>query len=283
MSNNIIILRTVAELREKIYVWRKEGYSIGLVPTMGALHEGHFSLVEQSKMLTDRTITTLFVNPKQFGSNEDIDFYPRDERADAAALEARDVDILFAPFADEMYGAEFGTTISVLDIGDHLEGAYRPGFFVGVATVVAKLLIQSLPDKAFFGEKDFQQLCVIKRMVIDLDIPVEIVNCPTIRQIDGLALSSRNVYLSELQLENAPALYRGLKGVSSSILSGIPICVAVKIAKEELLSAGFDKVDYMSVCDVKNLAQLESTSNEARVFGAAWMGNTRLIDNVEIG
>lgn len=283
VSNKIVIVRTIVELREQISVWRKEGNSIGLVPTMGALHAGHFSLVEQSKALTDRTVTTLFVNPKQFSLNEDLGVYPRDEGIDAAALEARCVDLLFAPSVDEMYGDGFGTAVSVLDIGDLLEGVYRPGFFVGVATVVAKLLIQSLPDRAFFGEKDFQQLSIIKRMVVDLNIPVEIINCPTIREVDGLALSSRNVYLSELERENASALYKGLNNISSKILSGTPVSAAIQMAKKEIINAGFDKVDYIAVCDAESLSELETVSGGARILGAAWIGKTRLIDNIEIG
>jgi len=252
------------------------------VPTMGALHGGHFSLVDQSTASTDRTITTLFINPKQFGPSEDLDVYPRDEEADAVALEARGVDLLFAPTLDEMYPHGSVTTVSVPGIGDLLEGAFRPGFFTGVATVVTKLLIQTLPDKAFFGEKDFQQLAVIKRMVRDLDIPVVIVGCPIIREEDGLALSSRNAYLSVEERHSAPALHHVLVDVAQKIAAGTQISDCIEIATFGLLNQGFTKVDYISVCDSENLAKLVQQTDKARVLGAAWLGKTRLIDNVPI-
>lgn len=280
MANKIIIVRTIAELRRHIATWRADGLSVGLVPTMGALHDGHFSLVEQSIKTTDRTVTTLFVNPKQFGPHEDLDVYPRDEAADVAALAEKGVHMLFAPSLDEMYAEESVTAISVPGIGDVLEGAFRPGFFTGVATVVAKLLIQALPDRAFFGEKDYQQLRVITRMTEDLDIPVEIVGCPIVREEDGLALSSRNAYLSPEERKNAPALGQALQKVKDELAAGTSITATVEAAKASLLNGGFTKVDYIAVCDRNSLEELETPTKEARILGAAWLGKTRLIDNL---
>ena len=280
MANKIIIVRTIAELRRHIATWRADGLSVGLVPTMGALHDGHFSLVEQSIKTTDRTVTTLFVNPKQFGPHEDLDVYPRDEAADVAALAEKGVHMLFAPSLDEMYAEESVTAISVPGIGDVLEGSFRPGFFTGVATVVAKLLIQALPDRAFFGEKDYQQLRVITRMTEDLDIPVEIVGCPIVREEDGLALSSRNANLSPEERKNAPALGQALQKVKDELAAGTSITATVEAAKASLLNGGFTKVDYIAVCDRNSLEELETPTKEARILGAAWLGKTRLIDNL---
>jgi len=280
MANKIIIVTTIAELRRHIATWRADGLSVGLVPTMGALHDGHFSLVEQSIKTTDRTVTTLFVNPKQFGPHEDLDVYPRDEAADVAALAEKGVHMLFAPSLDEMYAEESVTAISVPGIGDVLEGSFRPGFFTGVATVVAKLLIQALPDRAFFGEKDYQQLRVITRMTEDLDIPVEIVGCPIVREEDGLALSSRNAYLSPEERKNAPALGQALQKVKDELAAGTSITATVEAAKASLLNGGFTKVDYIAVCDRNSLEELETPTKEARILGAAWLGKTRLIDNL---
>jgi pantoate--beta-alanine ligase len=249
---------------------------------MGALHDGHFSLVEKSIDTTDKTITTLFLNPKQFAANEDLAIYPRDEIGDADALETRGVDLLFAPSVEEVYSVDFSTEISVPGIGDVLEGAFRPGFFTGVATVVAKLLIQTLPDRVFFGEKDIQQIYVIKRMVTDLNIPVEIVGCPTIREPDGLALSSRNTYLSRSERTKAVALYNILNEISNSVIKGETVNGTVEEAKIKLLNAGFSKVDYLTVYGSYNFIELNKLNYPAYVLGAAWIGKTRLIDNIKI-
>ena len=282
MLSKIQIVRTISELRNKISYWRKNGLSIGLVPTMGALHDGHFSLVKRSINSTDKTIATLFVNPKQFGQNGDLTIYPRDEFGDIAALDAQGVDLLFIPSLDEMYPTNFVTKISVPVIGDVLEGIFRPGFFVGVATVVAKLLIQSLPDKAFFGEKDLQQLYVVKRMVIDLDIPVEIIGCPTIREPDGLALSSRNVYLSLDERIRAVELYRVLNEISERAINGEQIPTLVEKAEKRLIGSGFSKVDYLVVCNTQNFKKMDYLLAPTYILGAAWIGETRLIDNIQI-
>lgn len=282
MSNDIEIVRTVADLRQRLTAWRQDGLTVGLVPTMGALHDGHFSLVEQAVQSNDRTITSLFVNPKQFGSTEDLDVYPRDEATDMAALAARGVDLLFAPNVEEMYPDSAVTAITVPGIGDVLEGAFRPGFFTGVATVVAKLLIQSLPDRAYFGEKDYQQLCVIKRLTKDLDLPIDIAGCPIVREPDGLALSSRNAYLNAGERQAAPALHQTLVSTGDALAKGAAVAASVSAATAELLKAGFTKVDYIAVCDPASLEELEKVSGQARLLAAAWLGKTRLIDNIAI-
>ncbi len=282
MSNDIEIVRTVADLRQRLTAWRQDGLTVGLVPTMGALHDGHFSLVEQAVQSNDRTITSLFVNPKQFGSTEDLDVYPRDEATDVVALAARGVDLLFAPNVEEMYPDSAVTAITVPGIGDVLEGAFRPGFFTGVATVVAKLLIQSLPDRAYFGEKDYQQLCVIKRLTKDLDLPIDIAGCPIVREPDGLALSSRNAYLNAGERQAAPALHQTLVSTGDALAKGAAVAASVSAATAELLKAGFTKVDYIAVCDPASLEELEKVSGQARLLAAAWLGKTRLIDNIAI-
>src|ERR1043165_485644 len=200
------IVRTVADLRAQVTQYRRSGASVGLVPTMGALHDGHLTLARSAKLDNARVIATLFVNPKQFGPTEDLTRYPRDEAADVALLREVGVDLLFAPDVGEMYPEGFSTSIAVGGLTQHLEGVSRPNFFSGVATVVSKLLLQALPDRAYFGEKDFQQLQVVRRMVRDLNIPVAIVAVPTIRESDGPALSSRNRYLSAAQRKMASAL-----------------------------------------------------------------------------
>ena len=283
MPSKIEIVRTVEKLRKKIFSWRKKGFSIGLVPTMGALHDGHFSLVQQSINSTDKTITTLFVNPKQFGPNEDLITYPTDEVADISALDSQGVDMIFIPNLEEMYPVDFKTEIIVPGIGEIMEGVYRPGFFIGVATVVAKLLIQSLPDRAFFGEKDLQQLYVIKQMVTDLDIPVEVVGCPIIREQDGLALSSRNIYLSKDERVRAAELYKTLNHIGEKIVKGELISSAIEEGKKRLFNSGFSKVDYIAVCENDNLTEIEYFQSTAYVLCAAWIGRTRLIDNIRVG
>ena len=277
-------VRRVQDLRAHVAAWRKDGLSVGLVPTMGALHEGHFSLVRRSVTSMDRTIVTLFVNPRQFGPTEDFGTYPRTEAADAAALERQGAHVLFAPGVDEMYPAGAVTTVSVPGIGDILEGAFRPGFFTGVATVVTKLLIQAAPDIAYFGQKDFQQLCVIARMAADLDLPVKIEGCPIVREPDGLALSSRNVYLSADERKIAPTLNRVLNEVAAKVRAkGSSAAAAAETAgAQSLLDAGFHKIDYITVRDAKSLEPIADATAPARVLAACWLGRTRLIDNIAL-
>lgn len=278
------VIRTVADLRATVAAWRRNGETIGLVPTMGALHDGHLSLAAHSRADNKRTIATLFVNPTQFGPKEDLAAYPRDEAADLAKLQAANVDALYAPSVGEMYPQGFATTVTVAGLTDHLDGPHRPGHFAGVATVVSKLLLQATPDRAYFGEKDFQQLRVIRRMAADLDIPVRIVGVPTVREADRLALSSRNRYLSAEDRAHAAALPRMLADIAGR-LSREPGAVARETAWgfRQLEDAGFRKIDYIEVCDEATLQPTRQVTAPSRVFAAAWLGRTRLIDNWEIG
>ena len=282
MIQNFTTVRTVSELRQVIGEWRRAGLSVGLVPTMGALHEGHFSLVDRSVMENGRTCVSLFVNPKQFSPTEDFDLYPRNEAADAQALQGRGANVLFAPAVEEMYPADAATSVSVPGLGDVLEGKFRDGFFTGVATVVSKLLIQSMADRAYFGDKDYQQLRVIRRLTADLNIPVQIIGCPIIREEDGLALSSRNAYLTTEERAIAPALHAVLLKMAAAIPSGADSASAVQDGMQHLLSVGFMRVDYLAVVDPETLLPLSSATGPCRVLGAAWLGKTRLIDNVSV-
>jgi pantoate--beta-alanine ligase len=279
-SHSIETVRTVAALRTRLREWRAAGDTVGLVPTMGALHEGHLSLVRRSLAATARTVVTLFVNPKQFGPNEDFARYPRDETRDAGLLAEAGAHLLFAPGADEIYPPGHATTISIGPLGDILEGEFRPGFFVGVATVVTKLFLQALPDQAFFGEKDYQQLQVIKRLVRDLDIPIRIVGCPTVRERDGLALSSRNAYLSPDERATAPTLHGTIAQVAENVGRGAKPSEQAAWGAAQLERAGFTRIDYLTVRDAESLAPVSDASRPARVLAAAWLGKTRLIDNV---
>mgnify|MGYP006421266651 CR=1 FL=1 len=278
----IEVVRTVDALRKHVGYWRAQNFSIGLVPTMGALHAGHMALAERSLETTDRTVATLFVNPKQFGEGEDLESYPRDEASDGGRLEEAGVHLLFAPDVDQMYPPNFTTGVKVGGLGDILEGTYRSGFFDGVATVVSKLLNQAGADKAFFGEKDYQQLQVITRMARDLNIPTVIEGVPTIREEDGLALSSRNVYLSPEERRAAPVLYRTLCEVASKVNSGGDISQLENWGREQVLAAGFSSVDYFSVLDGETLEPFAASSRPGRVLVAAKLGRARLIDNVPV-
>ena len=276
------IVRRVADLRAGVAAWRAGGESVGLVPTMGALHDGHLSLVRRSLAKTGRTVVSLFVNPKQFGPGEDFDVYPREEAADADKLAALGAHLLFAPKKEEIYPDGFMAKVSVPGLGDILEGQSRPGFFDGVATVVTKLLLQAGADRAFFGEKDYQQLLIIKRLAGDLDIPVEIEAAPTVREADGLALSSRNAYLSKGQRARAPALFATLSAVAERAAKDTDIADLENWAGKELLDAGFARVDYIALRDAETLAPWDGKPRPGRVLAAAWLGQTRLIDNVAV-
>ncbi|MEE2759926.1 MAG: pantoate--beta-alanine ligase [Pseudomonadota bacterium] len=282
MNGPLPVVRSVVDLRARIAGWREEGASVGLVPTMGALHEGHLSLVQASLEANARTCVTLFVNPKQFGEGEDFGAYPRDERTDAGALGELGADLLYAPDIHEMYPEDSVTAVTVPDLGDWLEGEFRPGFFTGVATVVTKLLLQALPDTAYFGEKDYQQLCLVRRLVADLDIPVAIHGSPIVRKESGLALSSRNAYLSEEQLAIAPAFPEALARAASAIRNGDDIAGATGAAEAEILDAGFAKVDYVAARDAASLEPAETFDGNLRLLGAAWLGEVRLIDNLAV-
>lgn len=282
MSDSLPVARDVAALRAAVGAWRRAGLSVGLVPTMGALHEGHLSLVRSAKESCDRVVASLFVNPKQFAPHEDFDRYPRDEAGDAKLLASAGCDLLFAPERAVMYPEGFATSVSVADVSAPLEGEFRPHFFAGVATVVSKLLLQCLPDKAFFGEKDYQQLQVIKRMARDLDIPVEIIGCATVREHDGLAMSSRNAYLTADQRRMAARLNHILHDAIKEVRAGGAIAAAEAEAQRHLLAAGFDKVDYVAVRDAESLAVIDDLTRPARILAAAWLGKTRLIDNMAV-
>jgi len=274
---------TVAELRRHVARWRVQGERIGLVPTMGALHAGHIALVAAARARGDRAIVSIFVNPKQFGPREDFSTYPRPVADDLAKLAAADVDLVFMPTVAEMYPSGFTTAVSLGGPAAELEGAQRPGHFDGVATVVAKLLIQGAPDFAFFGEKDYQQLLVVRRMVRDLDFPVEIVGVPTVRDPDGLALSSRNAYLSAEERRAAPSLHRAMRDAATAIAAGTAPAAALRRALDVLTEAGF-RPEYLELRDAATLAPLTTAPNgPARLLAAAHLGRTRLIDNIPVG
>lgn len=276
------VIRSVHGLREQVAAWRREGLSVGLVPTMGALHAGHKALVKAAKEQSDRVVVTLFVNPTQFGPSEDFSAYPRDEAADLRKLEALAVDMLFAPSADEMYPEGFETTITVGGPSAGLETDFRPHFFAGVATIVAKLLIAGLPDHAFFGEKDFQQLIVVKKLVRDLALPTEIVGCPTVRDLDGLALSSRNAYLNPEERARAPKLYAMLRALSGRLRRSSTPNVDLIEARRVLDRSGF-AVDYLEARNAETLAAVVDWKTEPlRLLVAARIGKTRLIDNIAV-
>jgi pantoate--beta-alanine ligase len=260
--------------------------TVGLVPTMGWLHDGHLALVERARLENDRVLATIFVNPLQFGPNEDFAAYPRDDERDFAILRARSCDAVFAPSVAEMFpdGAgsleETASRVSVAPLAAVLCGRSRPGHFDGVATIVLKLLMIGLADTAYFGEKDFQQLTIVKRMVRDLSVPVRITGVPIVRESDGLALSSRNVYLSPAQRAIAPALNAALRSVRDRIADGVDAGAACSAARAELVAAGFDRVDYVTLASGETLEELRAPLPGARLFAAAWLGRTRLIDNI---
>ena len=276
------VVRTVAALRAQVSAWKREGLRVAMVPTMGALHEGHLSLVRLGNQKADRTVASIFVNPAQFAPHEDFDAYPRGEDRDSALLAAAGCALLFAPTVGEMYPEGFATTVNVATgVSEPLEGVSRPHFFGGVATVVAKLLNQCRPDVAIFGEKDYQQLLVIKRMARDLDLGVEILGGPTSREADDLAMSSRNAYLTPEEREAAAALPAAMAAAVGWLREGQPADGVEGRVKAILGEAGFGKVDYVEVRDGETLERLGpgSVGEGARVFVAAWMGRTRLIDN----
>jgi pantoate--beta-alanine ligase len=282
MSNSALpVVRDVPALRLAVSAWRKQGLSAGLVPTMGALHEGHLSLVRAAKEQCRRVVASLFVNPRQFAPHEDFERYPRDEAGDSQLLAGAGCDLLYAPERAAMYPDGFTTNVLVPSLSTMLEGEFRPHFFGGVATVVTKLLLQGLPDHAFFGEKDYQQLLVIKRMVRDLDIPVAIHGCPTVREHDGLAMSSRNAYLTADERRIAVRLNLILHDAIKEVHAGEPIDEAEAEARRHLVASGFTSVNYVAIRDAETLAPVSDLSR-ARILAAAWLGKTRLIDNMAL-
>jgi|HubBroStandDraft_2_1064218.scaffolds.fasta_scaffold77099_1 pantoate--beta-alanine ligase len=283
MRHDLPAVRTVADLRAAVSAWRQAGQRVALVPTMGFLHDGHLSLVRLGKAKADRVVASLFVNPTQFAPSEDFDAYPRDEPRDAALLASAGCDLLYAPSVAEMYPQGFDTTVSVKGVSGPMDGEARPIHFAGVATIVAKLLVQAAPDIAIFGEKDFQQLLVIKRMARDLDLPVEILGAPTVREPDGLALSSRNVYLTAGERAVAPRLNAALRTAAAALQDGMPVQAVEARGYAALIEAGFGPVDYFDVRDAEDLTRLGpgalAGNAKARVFVAARLGKARLIDN----
>lgn len=274
--------RTVADIRQRVDRLRPTGERTALVPTMGALHEGHAALVRAARAQAERTVVSIFVNPTQFGPKEDLATYPRTWDADLAVLSNLGVDAVFAPNVTEMYPDGFATSVTVDGPGTGLETDFRPRFLTGVATVVAKLLIACAPDIAIFGEKDYQQLLVIRRMAADFALPVEIVGHPTVREVDGLALSSRNAYLSPDERRIAPVLYRTLNGAAAAIRAGKPFDQVLGGARADLRQATF-KVDYVELRHAKTLASVaEITAEPLRLLAAARLGKTRLIDNIPV-
>jgi pantoate--beta-alanine ligase len=276
------ILRTLTELRAATARWRRAGETIGVVPTMGALHDGHLSLVAAAKKTCDRVIVTIFVNPKQFNAASDLDNYPRTEVEDARKLERFQVDALYVPGVDQIYPEGFVTNVSVGGMTDVLCGAHRAGHFDGVATVVTKLFLQSSADRAFFGEKDYQQLQVVRRLARDLDIPVEVVGCPTIREVDGLAMSSRNLLLSDRARVKAARLHEVMMDVAELLARGDAFAPLQADAIERLNKADFGEIDYFELRRCDNLGLLTHATAPARLFAAAWLAGVRLIDNIDV-
>lgn len=276
------IIRTKAELRDLTDSWRRAGESIGVVPTMGALHAGHLSLVERACADNDRVIVTLFVNPKQFNNPEDLAKYPRTEHSDAEKLTPHGADVLYVPDGTQMYPEGFATTISVTGVSEGLCGGARPGHFDGVATVVTKLLLQCDADRAYFGEKDYQQLQVVIRLAKDLDLKTQIVGCPTIREEDGLAMSSRNLRLTAGPRETAPVIAQVLEDAARAIARGGQVTQILYEAREALLSAGFDTIDYLELRSDPDLQLMTRADRASRLFLAAWIDGVRLIDNVSV-
>lgn len=274
------VARTVADLRRQVAAWRAAGESVALVPTMGALHEGHLTLVRLAQTKAQRVVASVFVNPKQFGPNEDFDAYPRGEARDAEQLASVGCDLMFAPSVTEMYPPGFSSKVSVSGLSEPLDGGARPGHFDGVATIVAKLLLQCGPDLAIFGEKDYQQLLVIKRFVRDLDIPVEILGAPTARLEDGLARSSRNAYLTEPQRAVAGKLNLVLREAVRRLKAGEPATEVETAGLAALKAAGFERIDYFEVRGSEDLSR--PATGPARVFAAAVIGKARLIDNMAV-
>ncbi|MCX8954180.1 pantoate--beta-alanine ligase [Ruegeria sp. NA] len=276
------ILRSLAELRDKTTEWHRAGDVIGVVPTMGALHEGHLSLAQAANENCDRVIVTIFVNPKQFNNPEDLANYPRTEHEDAQKLAPYGVDAIYVPDPQEIYPDGFSTTVSVTGLTDMMEGPFRPGHFEGVATVVAKLFLQTQADRAYFGEKDYQQLLVVRRMARDLDIPIEVVGCQTVREPSGLAMSSRNLLLSPEGVKVASRMNEVMRRVADKLAAGKDFAALAQDAKAALLDAGFTEVEYIDLRCAETLESLPNASKPARLFVTAWADGVRLIDNIPV-
>jgi pantoate--beta-alanine ligase len=278
----IPVSRTVADLRSRVAAWRRENRRIALIPTMGALHEGHISLVRLARETCDRVVASIFVNPTQFAPTEDFSTYPRTFDDDVHQLTRADCNLVWAPGVGEMYPDGFATRVVPAGAAEGLETDFRPHFFGGVATVCAKLFLQVAPDIAVFGEKDFQQLAVIRQMVRDLDLPLAIIGAPTMREADGLAMSSRNRYLSADERRIAPLVHQVILDVAARVRAGETADIAGADAARTLIAGGFATVDYVAVRDAATLAAFDPAKGLGRVLVAAWLGKTRLIDNVPV-
>ena len=274
------IVRSISELRAAIAGWRKAGETVALVPTMGALHEGHLALVRKGRELAGRVVASVFVNPTQFAPHEDFARYPRDEEGDATKLAGAGCHLMYAPSVAEMYDAGRATSIVVGGPAEGLCADFRPQMFGGVAPVVTKLFLQVQPDFAVFGETDYQQLLVVRRFARDLDIPVEVVGLPTVREPDGLALSSRNAYLGADERARAPELHRALIEAAAALAGRAEIAATLEAARARLAAAGVEPIDYVELRDAEILAPLAALDRPGRLLAAAWLGKTRLIDNV---
>lgn len=276
-----VVVSTVSDLRKAVSAWKRKGFSVAMVPTMGALHDGHVSLVEKALEAADRCVVSIFVNPKQFAPTEDLDKYPRQLERDLNTLGKAGAHLAYTPGGAEMYPEGFDASIHIGGPSQGLETDFRPQFFAGVATVVAKLFLQATPDYAIFGEKDYQQLCVVKKLCRDLDIPVEIVGAPTVRDAFGLAMSSRNAYLSTAELVVARKLNLIMRETGAELADGANPEIALQQAKDTVVGAGFDRVDYIAAREAGTLGHWRP-GLPGRILAAAWLGRTRLIDNLDI-
>ncbi len=276
------IVRSLPELRARVAAWRQAGQQVAVVPTMGALHAGHISLVQQAAATGARVIVTLFVNPKQFNNAADLAAYPRTENEDRAKLAGHGADVLYVPDGDTMYPPGFATVVSVEGLSEGLCGTYRPGHFTGMATVVSKLFTQTQADLAFFGEKDFQQLRIVQRLAADLDLPIRVIGCTTVRENDGLAMSSRNTRLSAEARAIAPALYAVLQSVAAALATGAEAAPLIADATLQIVRSGYQAVEYLELRAEDDLAPLPRATRPARLLVAAWLDGVRLIDNVPV-
>ena len=276
------ILRRLEDLRALRRDWTQKGETLALVPTMGALHAGHLSLVEAAKAACDHVVVTIFVNPKQFNSPEDLANYPRTEHDDAEKLAPYGADAIYVPDPDQIYPEGYATTISLTGVTEVMEGPNRPGHFEGVATVVAKLFLQSGADRAFFGEKDYQQLMVVKRMARDLDIPIEVIGCPTVREASGLAMSSRNMRLSPAAVAVAGQLNPMMEAAAERLRAGEVYAAQEAGMRRQLANLGFSEVEYIDLRCAETLCTMERLDRPARMFVAAWLDGVRLIDNIAV-
>jgi pantoate--beta-alanine ligase len=277
------IARSLQGVRASVKKWRRKGHRVALVPTMGSLHEGHLSLIELARKRAGRVVVSIFVNPTQFGPNEDYDAYPRDEAGDWVKAARAKAHLIYAPAVSTIYPDDFSTRVEVIGVTSGLEGASRPRHFAGVTTVVTKLFLQCMPDIAIFGEKDYQQLLAIRQLVRDLDLPIEVLGGPILREEDGLAMSSRNAYLDEHERAIAPRFYGVLREVAKDLAEGRPVHEVTFLGRDWLEGAGF-KVDYLEVRDAATLMPVGQTvTGPSRLLGAVYLGQVRLIDNIPVG